>query len=108
MLKIYKVIEKFYQYCLKEDRSPDIEFYNSVIEDGLYDIEYFLLDMPFRFARYGLIDEAVNIGRWFSDFSDHPDNFLRDIGCILAEAGRREEAIQQIEENLRSFLMMCG
>ncbi len=103
MLKIYKGIEKFYQYCLKEDRSPDIEFYNSVIEDGLYDIENFLLDMPFRFARYGLVDEAVNIGKWFSDFSDYPENFLSDIGCILAEAGKREEAIQQIEENLRRF-----
>ncbi len=33
MLEIYKRIEKFYQYCLKEDRSPDIEFYNSVIEE---------------------------------------------------------------------------
>ncbi|MGB9716565.1 MAG: SEC-C metal-binding domain-containing protein [Thermodesulfovibrionales bacterium] len=103
MLKIYKGIEKFYQYCLKEDGSPDIEFYNSVKEEGLYDIEYFLLDMPFRFARYGLIDEAVNVGRWFSELSKQPEAFLRDTGCILAEAGRREEAIQQIEENLRRF-----
>ena len=103
MHKIYKGIEKFYKYCLKEDGSHDAEFYNTVIEDGFYDIESFLLDMPFSLARYGLIEEAINIGRWFADFSDQPYNFLRDRGCILAEAGRKEEAIKQIEENLRRF-----
>jgi tetratricopeptide (TPR) repeat protein len=103
MRKIYKGIEKFYQYCLREDGSHDAEFYNAVIEDGFYDIECFLLDMPFKFARYRLIDEAVNIGRWFADFSDQPNNFLGDTGCILAEAGRKDEAIKQMEENLKRF-----
>lgn len=103
MHKIYKGIEKFYKYCLKEDGSIDIKFYNEVTEDGYYDIEGFLLDMPFRFARYGLIDEAINIGKWFADLSEQPQHFLRDMGCILAEAGRKEEEIAQIEENLRRF-----
>lgn len=103
MLKIYRGIERFYRDCIKEDGTLDIEFYNEVIEDGYYDIEWFLSEMPFRFARYGLIDEAINIGRWFAGLSEQPENFLRDTGCILAEAGRKEEAIKQIEDNLRKF-----
>ncbi len=103
LLKVYKGIEKFYQYCLKEDGSQDIEFYNAVIEDAFYDIEDFLLDMSFKFARYGLVDEAINIGKWFADLSQQPQNFLRDLGCILAEAGRKEDAVKQIEENLKRF-----
>ena len=102
-LKIYRGIEKFYRFCLKEDGSYDTEFYNEVKGDEFDDIESFLLHMPFEFARHGLIDEAINIGRWFAELSDQPENFYRDMGCILAEAGRREEAIKQVEENLKRF-----
>jgi tetratricopeptide (TPR) repeat protein len=103
LLKIYKGIETFYRFCLKGDGSHDLEFYNEVNEDAYDDIESFLLHMPFEFARYGLIDEAINIGRWFADISSQPENFYRDMGCILAEAGRREEAIKQVEVNLKRF-----
>lgn len=103
LLKIYKGIEKFYRHCLKEDGSPDLEFYHEVNEGAYYDIEGFLVQMPYEFARYRLVDEAINIGRWFADLSRQPENFYRDMGCILAEVGRREEAIQQIEENLKRF-----
>ncbi len=103
LLKIYREIEKFYGFCLHGDGSYDREFYNEVKEDELDDIESFLLHMPFEFAEYGLVDEAINIGRWFADISSQPENFYRDMGCILAEAGRREEAIKQVEENLKRF-----
>lgn len=103
LLKIYKGIEKFYRFCLKEDGSPDQEFYDNIKNDVDYDIEGFLLHLPFEFSRYGLVDEAVNIGKWFSDISKQPENFYRDMGCILAEAGRKEEAIKQVEENLQRF-----
>lgn len=102
-LKIYNGIEKFYHFCLKEDGNHDLEFYNEVKEDAYYDIEGFLLQMPYEFARYGLINEAINIGRWFAEISRQPENFYRDMGCILAEAGKREEAIKQVEENLKRF-----
>ena len=59
--------------------------------------------MPFEFARHKLVDEAINIGRWFADISSQPANFLRDAGCILAEARREAEAIRRIEENLKRF-----
>jgi hypothetical protein len=62
-LKIYKGIEKFYHHCLKEDGSPDQEFYNEITEDAYHDIESISLHMPFEFAQCGLIGEAVNIGR---------------------------------------------
>ncbi len=103
LLKVYRGIEKFYHFCLKEDGSYDPEFYNEINADAYYDIEGFLLQMPYEFARYGLVDEAINIGRWFAEISRQPENFYRDMGCILAEAGRREEAIKQIEENLKRF-----
>lgn len=36
-------------------------------------------------------------------FSRYPENFLKDIGYILAEAGRKEETIQQVKENMQKY-----
>ncbi len=103
LLKMYERIREFYDYLIKEDGSPDIDIYNDLTWHTHYDFEVFLLTIPFEFARHKLVDEAINIGRWFADISSQPANFLRDAGCILAEAGREAEAIRQIEENLKRF-----
>lgn len=103
LLKIYARIKEFYDYLIKEDGIPDIDIYNDLTWHTHYDFEVFLLTLPFEFAHHGLVDEAINIGRWFADISSQPANFLRDAGCILAEAGMETEAIRQIEENLKRF-----
>lgn len=103
LLDIYKRIKRIYHDFYKEDGSPDTELYRKVNEYTHHNFEGFLLDIPFEFERNGLIDEAVSIGRWFAEISPYPEIFLRDIGCILANAGRREEAMKQIRENMRKF-----
>ena len=100
---IYDRIKEFYNNLLSEDQTPDFELFNWLTLLAYNDIEGFLLSFPFELARHGLADEAVNIDRWFADISSQPQNFLRDMGCILAEAGRRQEAFLQIEENLERF-----
>ena len=100
---IYDRIKEFYNNLLSEDQTPDFELFNWLTLLAYNDIEGFLLSFPFELARHGFVDEAVNIDRWFADISSQPQNFLRDMGCILAEAGRRQEAFLQIEENLERF-----
>jgi len=103
LLDIYKKLEEFYQKLLGEDGSPDKEIFKELCKDSYLDFEYFLVTMPFAFSSHGLIDEAVDIGKWFADISLQPKNFYRDIGVILAESGRKEEALRQVEENLQRF-----
>jgi tetratricopeptide (TPR) repeat protein len=103
LLDIYERIKKIYHDLIREDGSPDIDLYCEVNEYTQHNFETFLLDIPFEFERNGLIDEAVSIGRWFAEISPYPEIFLRDIGCILASAGRRKEAMRQIRKDLRKF-----
>lgn len=103
LLNIYERVREFYHKLLKEDGSPDIDLYNDMTWYARNDFEGFLLSIPHELSQHGLSDQSVNIGRWFAVFSSQPQNFLRDTACILADAGRREEAIMQIEENLMQF-----
>ena len=103
LLNIYERVREFYHKLLKEDGSPDIDLYNDMTWYARNDFDGFLLSIPHELSRHGLTDQAVNIGRWFSALSGQPQNFLRDTACILADAGRREEAMMQIEENIMRF-----
>ncbi|MBI5192970.1 MAG: hypothetical protein HZA08_05950 [Nitrospirae bacterium] len=103
ILNIYERIKDFYQGLIKEDGMPDVDLYNRLTLLSYNDFEAFLINIPFQLARQGFVDEAVNVGRWFGELSSQPENFLRDTGCILAEAGRRGEALLQIDENLLRF-----
>ena len=103
LLNIYERVREFYHKLLKEDGSPDIDLYNDLTWYARNDFDGFLLSIPHELSRHGLTDQAVNIGRWFSALSGQPQNFLRDTACILADAGRREEAMMQIEENIMRF-----
>jgi len=103
LLNIYERVREFYHKLLKEDGSPDVDLYNDMTWYARNDFEGFLLSIPHELSQHGLTDQAVNIGRWFAAFSSQPQSFLRDTACILADAGRREEAIMQIEENLMRF-----
>lgn len=103
LLDIYERIKEFYFTLLTEDGLPDIDIYNEITWHAHNDFEEFFLSVPRDLAMEGLVDEAVNIERWFADFSVRPENFLRDAGCLLADAGKKEEALVQVEENLRRF-----
>ena len=103
LLNIYERVREFYHKLLKEDGSPNVDLYNDMTWYARNDFDGFLLSIPHELSRHGLTDQAVNIGRWFSALSGQPQNFLRDTACILADAGRREEALIQIEENIIRF-----
>ena len=103
LLNIYERVREFYHKLLKEDGSPNVDLYNDMTWYARNDFDGFLLSIPHELSRHGLTDQAVNIGRWFSALSGQPQNFLRDTACILADAGRREEALIQIEENIMRF-----
>lgn len=103
LLEIFERIKEFYLGLLSEDGIPDIDLYNEITWHAHNDFEDFFLSVPRDLAMQGLVDEAVSIERWFAGFSCRPENFLRDAGCLLAEAGKREEALAQIEENLKRF-----
>ena len=100
---IYARIRDFYLALVKEDGLPDIDLYNAITWHTHNDFEAFLLQIPHEFAIHGMIEEAINIGKWFADISSNPANFLRDLACILAEAGRQEEALAQVRNNLQRF-----
>ncbi len=102
-LCIYDKLKMLYHDLLKQDGTPDIALYREV-EEVIYDgIEGFVFDIIFDFPGHGLVDEAVDIGRWFAQFSEQPNEWLGNVGCILAEAGRREDAVKQVKENLQNF-----
>lgn len=66
------------------------------------DVQGWLVDIPFSLARHGFIDEAATIGSRYAEITE-ADNFLADRAIILAEAGRREEALAQLTENFLCF-----
>lgn len=102
-LSIYDKLKKLHHDLIKEDGTPDRALYREVEEVVYDDIEGFIFDIIPDFPGHGLVNEAVDLGRWFAQLSEQPNKFLRKAGCILAEAGRKEDAIKQIKENVHNF-----
>jgi tetratricopeptide (TPR) repeat protein len=63
------------------------------------DVVGWLMALPFVLARHGMVDEAASLSTRWAEVTE-ADNFLADRAVILAEAGRREEAIVQFQDNL--------
>lgn len=103
LLQAYNQLKDYYHKFIKEDGTPDTDLFSELYAYAYNDIEGFLIQMPFDLEHKGLIDEAVNIGRWFSRLSSMPQYYMKDIAYILAKAGRREEALRQIDENMENF-----
>lgn len=103
LLGIYDKLKKLYHDLLKEGGAQDSALYREVQEVVYDDIEGFLFDIITDFPSHGLVDEAVDIGRWFARFSEQPNTWLRDVGCILADAGRKEDAVKQVKKNVLNF-----
>jgi tetratricopeptide (TPR) repeat protein len=52
----------------------------------------------------GLVDEAVRVGDALAELDqDNPAMFANDVAAILAKAGRGDEALARVEQNLRRF-----
>lgn len=71
-------------------------------ESSALAIDFWLGNLPLSLARFGMVDEAVEICRRIAPVYE-PENFLNDRAEILARAGRREQALRQVEENLAQF-----
>lgn len=63
------------------------------------DVAWWLIGLPFELARQGMVDEAARLGARWAEVTE-AGNFLGDRAVILAEAGRREEAIVQFQDNV--------
>jgi len=95
----YLLAKRIYEFILKADGTPDKDLFDEIVQKADFDLTGWLVGLPLSLnGRGGLIDEAVEVGSLFAEIHS-PDNFLGDMGIILAEAGRREEALQRIAEN---------
>ncbi|MFO0793289.1 MAG: SEC-C metal-binding domain-containing protein [Candidatus Brocadiaceae bacterium] len=99
----YEKCKKLYHDFLKDDGTPNSTLFHEVRQIVSDSIDEFLCNIIFDFPAHGLVDEAINLGRWFAQFAERPDELLQHVGCILAAAGRREDAIRQVKENLQKF-----
>ena len=84
----------------EKDKKPK-EHFDEIFGGISYDIEFWLLDLPWKLEQYGFVDEAVAVARRYS-FLD-PGNMLADIALILAENARCQEALVQVGENLKNL-----
>jgi tetratricopeptide (TPR) repeat protein len=66
------------------------------------DLRGWLRHLPFSLARLGMVDEALEIGTRMAPVTE-AETFRGDRAVILAAAGRREEALEQVEANLARF-----
>jgi tetratricopeptide (TPR) repeat protein len=63
------------------------------------DVDVWLAELPFTLADVGMVDEALEIGARMAAVRD-ANLYLAGRAVILAKAGRREEALRQLEMNL--------
>jgi tetratricopeptide (TPR) repeat protein len=81
--------------------TPDV-FAELMIADGISDA--WLIELPWALASRGLVDDAVKVGDALAGLDqDNEAMFANDVAVILAEAGRRDEALARVEQNLRRF-----
>jgi len=66
-----------------------------------FEFGFFLIEQPFDLQRNGFVDEAISVARKFS-FVDE-GNMLGDLGNILSTSGRCQEALEQVEQNLKDL-----
>ena len=80
---------------------PEV-FAELMTADGISDV--WLIELPMALAWRGLVDEAVKVGDALAELDqDNEAMFANDVAVILAEAGRGDEALRRVEQNLRRF-----
>lgn len=71
-------------------------------ESSALAIDYWIANLPLSLERLGMVDEALEICARMAPLYE-AENFLGDRAQILARAGRREDALQQVKANLAQF-----
>jgi len=64
-----------------------------------------LVELPLALVSVGELDSALAVARAFTFGAS--ESFNGDIAVILAESGKRDEAIAQLESNLKQFPESC-
>ena len=77
------------------------DLFHEIFDSYPGDVSGWLLELPMELSWAGFADEAVTIARRYA-FLD-PSNMLGDVGFILASSGRCQEALAQVEDNLRNM-----
>ena len=71
-------------------------FAELMVADVLSDV--WLIELPMALAAAGLVDEAVAVGDALAELDqDNSAMFASDVAVILAEAGRRKQALARVE-----------
>ena len=94
-------LDRFLETLSLNHGLPKQEILDGFSNEYNYELLSWLIELPLELAGDGFLDQAVETARRYA-FAD-PKNFLGDLGWILAEAGRCEEALSQIEENLNNY-----
>ena len=77
-------------------------FAELMVADVLSDV--WLIELPMALAAAGLVDQAVAVGDALAELDqDNSAMFASDVAVILAEAGRRQQALARVEQNLLRF-----
>ena len=84
------------------DGGPRLDLLDELTEHSAVDVGWWLGEIPFALARFGMVDEAAELCARMAAVRE-VEYFLGDRAVILAEAGRREEALRQVEKNLARF-----
>jgi tetratricopeptide (TPR) repeat protein len=73
-----------------------------MVTDVLSDV--WLIELPMALAAGGLLDQAVAVGDALAELDqDNSAMFASDVAMILAEAGRGQQALARVEQNLSQF-----
>ena len=98
----FALAKRFYESLLGPDGIPK-QLFEDIAMSMDADVMGWIVELPFALADHAsMADEAVEIGNLFAAVYS-PDNFFGDMAAILAEAGRREEALERIARNLQVF-----
>jgi hypothetical protein len=84
------------------DGEPRLDLLDELTERSTVDVGWWLGELPFALARFGMVDEAAGLCARMAAVRE-VEFFLGDRAVILAEAGRRDEALRQVEKNLARF-----
>jgi len=80
-----ELTQKLYDFITRSDGKPDTETLEKIFWEAEADILDWLLNLPFNLADRGMVDEAVEISRRYSEVFEI-ENFLGDLAVIFAEA----------------------
>ena len=96
------ITKKLYDFIAGEDGTPDAETLDKIFMESESEIPGWLLDLPFNLAAHGMVNEAIELSRRYSELFE-AENFLGDLAIIYAEADRKEDALTQVEINLDRY-----